>query len=139
MAGPKRRFVTPLSAGRSVSLGANDPRARRDNPARSVGVPDPSLTTAQVQTLIDTAIAESVAPVTPVAPESGTDSPGGGTLDQGTAWPDPPNEHFYVVFGVDGAWEAIQFAPTTGDATTGSGQTGPRPTSLPTLRGLTYS
>lgn len=64
---------------------------------------------------------------------------GGGTLEQGTGYFDIANDRLYITFGSDGSWEAIRFTSGVGDATTGTNQTGTKPTDLATLQGLTYT
>lgn len=70
---------------------------------------------------------------------TGTGGGGGGTLEQGIGYPDPANNRLYMTFGADGSWEAIRFTQGAGDATTGAGQTGTKPTDLTTLQGLSYT
>lgn len=124
--GPRRYFTQPLGSGRSARLGANDPRARRDANARVISVDDPLttsvvLTEAEVQALIDAAL-EAQAAAAPPEEELSL------TFEQGAyAFEDVTN--FYVSYGVDGSWEAIQHS-STASLTTGAYQTGTRPLTL---------
>lgn len=59
------------------------------------------------------------------------------TWEQGTTYLDGATA-IYITYGVDGDWEATK-STVTGTTSTGSGQTGTKPTTLAALQALSYS
>jgi len=59
------------------------------------------------------------------------------TWEQGTHYLDGSTA-IYITYGVDGDWEATK-STTSGTTSTGSGQTGTKPTTLAALQALSYS
>jgi len=62
---------------------------------------------------------------------------GGGTWETGAAYYDGVT-YLFVVYGVDGNWQATR-ATSTQTLSTAAGQTGTKPSTLTALRALSYS
>lgn len=133
-----------VSAGLQVELGTGQVSLELDDPSLVANIASTTLSASIPASTLGAVYLESsqtaeIPSTTVTAEVASTYEPDiiiGDNFDEGTAYSDGVIA-LYVVYGVDGNWEAVK-TDENGTFTTGA-QTGTKPTSITQLRRLAYS